>query len=660
MARHSASVMGFVLLVVLSLLYLCFNRFSPVLGGLQVGREHLLGEEVYAMVGSLTSPYTLLPFSYYGLPYCRPPGGIKTPAEAENLWEMLMRQGKHNSPYRFRIGVNESLYLCATDPLTGPEVELLKERTDDIYSVNMFLDGLPLMRRIEWHGDLLGRQLGFPVGYNRPGLASAHSIVNHLKFLVLLHESMGSRAEGSRTGEAGAGKGESSGYKVVGVEVIGCSVMWPTGSLLEHNMFDRIPPVECQPETAASRLIREGDRVEFTYEVEFLKSNFSRSARQDGDLKSIYEPYDTIHQSSILNSLITIIVLTAFLFFKFLRRTEVRDWTRHVQLDVESHLTTLVLCGEVERQKLVAGDIFGPPCCMKLLCALTGNGAQIVCVAIVLTSSAALGVISVPSQSLLLTWTLILYLIFGLVAGYVSVWLWTNIRGGFEGWRSVCWWLSCFFSGIVFLILSAVDFIYWQEGSTGFATISSFLRLLGLWSCILVPLTYLGGMLSARSELMQCPLIANKFNRQILKRNNWSSVCVFLWGTLPFSTILVEFFYVLHSIRFGMSYDTYRFLVVALILLVIVCAEVSVIVTCKSLQRDDWHWWWKAFLAPGSSGLYMFLYLIMKLQRLSSGASVLIYIGYSVIAASATALFTGAIGVLVALFFIHCVSIRKI
>lgn len=100
------------------------------------------------MVGSLTSPSNLFPLGYYTLPYCRPPGGIK-PAAADNLWEALVRPGKHNSPYRFRVGVNESLYLCTTGPLTGAEVEAWRGRMDNYNTANMFLDGLPLTRRIE-------------------------------------------------------------------------------------------------------------------------------------------------------------------------------------------------------------------------------------------------------------------------------------------------------------------------------------------------------------------------------------------------------------------------------------------------------------------------------------------------------------------------------
>src|SRR4051812_38801898 len=72
------------------------------------------GDRIFAKVNSLTSIETELPFSYYSLPYCQPLGGIKK--SAENLGELLMGDQIDNSPYLFRMNVNQSIYLCTTAP----------------------------------------------------------------------------------------------------------------------------------------------------------------------------------------------------------------------------------------------------------------------------------------------------------------------------------------------------------------------------------------------------------------------------------------------------------------------------------------------------------------------------------------------------------------
>ncbi|KAG6473403.1 hypothetical protein ZIOFF_067319 [Zingiber officinale] len=99
--------------------------------------SYIPGERIYAKVNSLTSIETELPYSYYNLPYCHPQGGIKR--SAENLGELLMGDQIDNSPYRFHVNVNESLYLCTTNALNEHEVKLLKQRTHDLYQVNMIL-----------------------------------------------------------------------------------------------------------------------------------------------------------------------------------------------------------------------------------------------------------------------------------------------------------------------------------------------------------------------------------------------------------------------------------------------------------------------------------------------------------------------------------------
>ncbi|KAG6534573.1 hypothetical protein ZIOFF_008476 [Zingiber officinale] len=104
---------------------------------------------IYAKVNSLTSIETELPYSYYNLPYCHPQGGIKR--SAENLGEHLMGDQIDNSPYRFHVNVNESLYLCTTNALNEHEVKLLKQRTHDLYQVNMILDNLRVMLKLNMY-----------------------------------------------------------------------------------------------------------------------------------------------------------------------------------------------------------------------------------------------------------------------------------------------------------------------------------------------------------------------------------------------------------------------------------------------------------------------------------------------------------------------------
>lgn len=611
------------------------------------------GDPIFAKVNSLTSIETELPFSYYSLPYCKPPEGVKK--SAENLGELLMGDQIDNSPYRFRMNVNESVYLCTTNPLREHEVKLLKQRTRDLYQVNMVLDNLPAMRfakqnevNIQW--------TGFPVGYTPQG-SNEDYIINHLKFRVLVHEYEGSGVKIIGTGEEGMGviseaeKNKASGFEIVGFEVVPCSFKYDPEVMSKLHMYDNnITSVNCPVQLDKSQIIREQERVSFTYEVEFVKSNTKWPSRWDAYLKM---EGARVHWFSILNSLMVIFFLAGIVFVIFLRTVR-RDLTRYEELDKEAQAQ---MNEELSGWKLVVGDVFREPNCPKLLCVMVGDGVQIAGMAVVTIIFAALGFMSPASRGMLLTGMIVLYLFLGIVAGYVGVRLWITMKGTSEGWRAVSWSVSCFFPGIVFVILTVLNFILWSSKSSGAIPISLYFILLSLWFCISVPLTLLGGFLGTRAEPIQYPARTNQIPREIPARKYPSWLLVLGAGTLPFGTLFIELFFILSSIWLGRFYYVFGFLLVVLVLLVIVCAEVSVVLTYMHLCVEDWQWWWKAFFASGSVSLYVFLYsinyLVFDLQSLSGPVSAILYLGYSLIMAIAIMLSTGTIGFLMSFYFVH-------
>lgn len=493
------------------------------------------GEEIWAKVNSLTSIETEMPFSYYSLPYCHPHGGIKK--SAENLGELLMGDQIDNSPYRFRVNVNESLYLCTTKGLNENDAKLLKQRTGDLYQVNMMLDNLPVMHFTEQNGVTV-QWTGFPVGYTPAG-SSEDYIINHLKFKVLVHEYEGRNVEIISTGEEGSGtiseldKKGMSGYQIVGFEVVPCSVKRNAEDFSKLNMYDGIEPVSCPVELQKSQVIRQQERVTFTYDVEFVKSNIRWPSRWDAYLKM--EAGARVHWFSIMNSLMVILFLAAIVFVIFLRTVR-RDLTRYEELDKEAQAQ---MNEELSGWKLIVGDVFREPTCPKLLCIMIGDGVQILGMAIVTIIFSTLGFMSPASRGMLLTGMIILYLFLGIAAGYVSVRLWTTIKGTTEGWRSVSWSTACFFPGIMFMVLTILNFVLWGSKSTAALPITLFFTLLALWFCISVPLILVGGFLGTRAEQIEFPVRTNQIPRVIPAWKYPSWFLVLAAGTLPFATLFI-------------------------------------------------------------------------------------------------------------------------
>jgi hypothetical protein len=217
--------------------------------------------------------------------------------------------------------------------------------------------------------------------------------------------------------------------------------------------------------------------------------------------------------------------------------------------------------------------------------------------------------------------------------------------------------VACFFPGIAFGILTTLNFLLWANNSTGALPISLFFVLLALWFCISVPLTLLGGFLGIRAEPIQYPVRTNQIPREVPKQKYPSWLLVLGAGILPFGTLFIELFFIMSSIWLGRVYYVFGFLFVVLMLLVIVCAEVSVVLTYMHLCVEDWRWWWKSFFASGSVSVYVLLYsinyLVFDLRSLSGPISTMLFLGYSVLMVLAIMLSTGTIGFLASFWFIH-------
>ncbi|KAM6579933.1 hypothetical protein CsatA_003707 [Cannabis sativa] len=615
--------------------------------------KYVDGDYLNVKVNSLTSIDTEMPFSYYSLPFCKPPEGVKD--SAENLGELLMGDRIENSPYKFKMYKNESdIFLCKSDALSPDHFKILTKRIDEMYQVNLILDNLPAIRYTQKEGYTL-RWTGYPVGVK---VKDSYYIFNHLKFKVLVHEyEDANMARVMGTGDAAEviptiAKGdEVPGYMVVGFEVIPCSIMHNADSVKNLKIYEKYPsPIKCDP-TSVSVPVKEGQPIVFTYEVEFEKSDIKWPSRWDAYLKM---EGSKVHWFSILNSLMVITFLAGIVLV-ILLRTVRRDLTRYEELDKEAQAQ---MNEELSGWKLVVGDVFRAPSHPALLCIMVGDGVQILGMAVVTILFAALGFMSPASRGTLITGMLFFYMILGIVAGYVAVRLWRTIGcGDSKGWVSVSWRAACFFPGIAFLILTTLNFLLWGSHSTGAIPFSLFVILLLLWFCISVPLTLVGGYFGAKAPHIEFPVRTNQIPREIPPQKYPSWLLVLGAGTLPFGTLFIELFFIMSSIWMGRVYYVFGFLFIVMILLVVVCAEVSLVLTYMHLCVEDWKWWWKSFFASGSVAIYIFLYsvnyLIFDLKSLSGPVSATLYLGYSLFMVLAIMLATGTVGFLSSFWFVH-------
>ncbi|XP_047321500.1 transmembrane 9 superfamily member 11-like [Impatiens glandulifera] len=630
--------------------YICNGFYLPG----SYPHKYAIGDALSVKVNSLTSIDTELPYSYYSLPFCKPPEGVKD--SAENLGELLMGDRIENSPYRFKMYTNETdIFLCKTDALSADDFKVLAKRIDDMYQVNLILDNLPAIRYTQKDSYLL-RWTGYPVGIK---VQDVYYLFNHLKFTVLVHKYEETNvASVMGTGDvpeviptAKKSEPEIPGYMVVGFEVVPCSVQNNVESVKNSKMYEKYTtPIKCDPTTVAMA-VKEGQPLVFSYEVAFVESDIKWPSRWDAYLKM---EGSKVHWFSILNSLMVITFLAGIVLVIFLRTVR-RDLTRYEELDKEAQAQ---MNEELSGWKLVVGDVFRTPANPSLLCMMVGDGVQILGMGVVTIMFAALGFMSPASRGQLLTGMVFFYMILGIAAGYVAVRLWATLKSGDKnGWISVSWKVACFFPSIAFLILTVLNFLLWGSHSTGAIPFSLFVILILLWFCISVPLTLVGGYFGAKASHIEYPVRTNQIPREIPAQKYPSWLLVLGAGTLPFGTLFIELFFIMSSLWMGRVYYVFGFLLIVMILLVVVCAEVSLVLTYMHLCVEDWKWWWKSFFASGSVALYIFLYsvnyLVFDLKSLSGPVSATLYLGYSLFMVLAIMLATGTVGFLSSFWFVH-------
>lgn len=594
--------------------------------------DYAPGERVELKVNKLTSTKTQLPYEYYALPFCQPDTVENV---AENLGEVLRGDRIMNSHYDLKMGVEETCKILCRKELTSNEAAEFTTRIVEDYRVHWVMDNLPSATKYvdETNPEkpITIYDLGFPLGFKgstdipgtKPGISYLN---NHLLITVKYH------------------KDESfEGSRIVGFEV--------EPSSIKHMFNGEWKGTETSLSTCGGSsagtpvpMDKPGDVV-FTYDVKWEFSEVKWASRWDTYLLMGDEQ---IHWFSIINSLMIVLFLSGMVAMIMLRTLH-RDFNRYNAVEATDDVE------EETGWKLVHGDVFRPPAHPMLLSVLVGTGVQTLVMGVITMVFAVLGFLSPANRGGLMTAMLLLFVFMGVPAGYASAFLHKTLKG--LDWKLNILLTSCLFPGVVFLIFFILNFFVWGEKSSGAVPFGTMFALLVLWFGISVPLVFLGSYFGYRRKALDLPVRINQIPRQIPEQV-WYMQPLFsivVGGVLPFGAVFIELFFILSSIWLHQFYYVFGFLLLVFIILVITCAEITVVMCYFQLCAEDYHWWWRAFLTSGSSAGYMFAYSIFyfftKLE-ISKATSTLLYFGYMGIAALVFFLLTGTIGFYACYYFV--------
>jgi transmembrane 9 superfamily member 2/4 len=249
--------------------------------------------------------------------------------------------------------------------------------------------------------------------------------------------------------------------------------------------------------------------------------------------------------------------------------------------------------------------------------------------------------------------SLFLYSSLGVVNGYVSARLYKAFTGKTR--QRVARLSSLLFPGIAIGVFSILDCIAWANESTLAVPLAIYFYLLFLWLGIATPLVDAGAVLGFKQGRMDFPMRATSAPRPV-PQQPWllSAPCTMLiGGILPFGALFVELYYMMSSAWMGFYYYVFGFLFLVFIILLVTCAEVSVLVTFAQLRKGDYRWWWRSFINAGAAALYVFAYSIFYFQQHEANAlsTYILFFGYMALASLALFLLMGTVGVASSLWF---------
>lgn len=539
-------------------------------------------------MGPFNNPTETYP--YYSLPFC-PPEELEH-ADHE-LGEYLSGDRKVNSPYDIRFRVNEAWRELCTTELTAEDVEAFKRAAQEDYYFEMFLDGLPIWGYVGDHEDdsVLISQ----------GSGEHNYVYTHLHFQIAYN-----------------------GDQVIAVNVS----TDPTKRLLLQSSPLGIPLT-----------------AEFAYSVEWVPTTDQYEDRMKRYHDSHFLPASLeIHWLSIVNSLVLVVLLTAFLAIILLRVVK-NDFTRYMQADDEEAGTE-----EESGWKLLHTDIFRLPPFVSLLCASVGAGAHLSVTSFALLVMALLNVFHVTRRGAITTAILLLYCLTAGVGGYVSGRLFRQLHGP----KGTNWVWNIILTALIFPAPMLLTFAFLNtsaiaHGSTAALPFSTIMVVLALFLLVALPLTVVGGVAGHNGPDYTPPCRPHVRPRTVpdvpVYRHPWIQMLVA--GFLPFSAISIELHYIFASIWGHRVYTLFGILLVAFSLLVVVSAFITVALTYFQLAAEDYRWWWRAFLGGGMVGVFIYAYAFFYFHNHSDMSGFLqtsFYFGYMANIAYAFFLMLGAVG----------------
>lgn len=353
--------------------------------------------------------------------------------------------------------------------------------------------------------------------------------------------------------------------------------------------------------------VDEPTKVQFSYSVKWYEEDLQWKDRMSlySDNRFLPSSFE-IHWLSIVNSIVLVLLLTAFLGVILIRVLR-DDFSNYMDVDEEE-----------SGWKLIHGDVFRFPQLPLFFSAATGTGLQLIASVFFLLIMSLTNLVSTTRRGSILAASVVIYCLLSIIGGYYSSRLYQQMNG--KQWVRCILLTATLFPGPLLLIFAWVNTLAIMHGSTSALPLGTIFTIIGLYCFLSLPLTVVGGILARNyaPPNFSAPTRATKVAREIPTEVPWyksRAMQILVAGLLPFSAIYIELNYIFASIWGHQIYTLFGILFLTFALLLIVTSFISVTLLYFQLAREDHRWWWVAFINGGASGISIFMYSFVYFQR---------------------------------------------
>ncbi|ETB60835.1 hypothetical protein YYC_02137, partial [Plasmodium yoelii 17X] len=399
-----------------------------------------------------------------------------------------------------------------------------------------------------------------------------------------------------------------------------------------------------------SFIMEKNKKVIFKYDIIYEKSDNSYQHRSEHYYRNLNDQ-SIIHWFSIINSIILIILLSGFIS-TILIKTLHKDINKYNRIN-----TNIFETDDLDDRgwKLVHGDVFRKPRNSTFFSAFIGVGIQIICMIIVCAIISFIGIYKYKQRYRYVQIMFFIWVFISSISGYASSRLYKLFKS--KHVKLTVFRTSLIYPFILFLIFFLINIVLKYENSNTAISFSSLIFVCILWFGISIPLICLGSYIGNKKKPTELPVRVNNIPRHIPKQPFFNSFFVssILVGLVLFATMYTELFFLFTSLWKRNMYYLVGFLFLVIFLLGLLSAQLSIAITYYTLSCEDYNWWWKSFFAPGSSGIFLFLYSIYYFfSKLSiyTFSETFIYFAYSFIMSYTCFIYTGTAGFLASFIFL--------